>query len=573
MSSYVDVIEFKNLKKNKKNKKINLKCLFNFNCFQLQEYLEYNCYSKDINVNSLKSEYDQIFQQIKSIKKNNKIDLLIVGNDFNSFSFETETNVKLYFDQIFQQVCQLSILKKQNPKLEIIFFNFPKFNSRVSNYANILKIDKEISHFNLSLKKKCSENKIYLFNYNHLISVFGQKNFYSQKNFFLSKSLISENGNEFLSRELSKLIRSIFFIRKKCLILDLDNTLWGGILGEDGIQGIKVANSFEGEKFLNFQKYIKKLSSIGVILAIASKNNLEDVKECFKKNDQLFLSLKDFSIIKANWKPKYENINQIAKELNIGKDSMVFMDDSKFEREQMKKYNHDISVIETPLDPASYIDAIDETGYFYLNTQFTKEDLKKQNQYKIIQKAEVLKKLSTNIDDYLKQLDMTLTITRINKSNFSRCVQMLNKTNQFNFTTQRYTESSFEKYLENNKIKSIVFSLSDKFGDHGITGLLTAKIIKDKLVIDNFLMSCRILGRRVEDQIIFEALKIAIKHKLKFLVGYYIKTDKNIQCKNFYAERNFIKTRNQKYVMNINNSKLKKMNFFKIKRLYEQKKY
>ena len=315
----------------------------------------------------------------------------------------------------------------------------------------------------------------------------------------------------------------------------------------------------------NFQKYIKQLSSIGVILAIASKNNLEDVKECFEKNDQLFLKLKDFSIIKANWSPKYENINQIAKELNIGKDSMVFIDDSKFEREQMKKYNPDISVIETPPDPALYIDAIDETGYFYLNAQLTKEDLKKQNQYKIIQKAEALKKTSTNIDDYLKQLDMTLTITKVNKSNFSRCVQMLNKTNQFNFTTKRYTESSFEKYLENKKIKTIVFSLSDKFGDHGITGLLTAKINKDTLVIDNFLMSCRILGRRVEDQIIYEALKIAIKFKLKFLVGYYIKTQKNIQCKNFYVERNFIKTGNQKYVMNIKNSKLKKMNFFKLK--------
>ena len=567
MSSYLDVIEFNNSKKkkNKKNKKINVKYLFNFNYFQLQEYLEYNCYLKEINVNSLKSEYDQIFQQIKNIEKNDKIDLLIVGNDFNSFDFEAEKNIKLYFDQILQQINQLSILKKQNPKLEIIFFNFPKFYSRVSNYANIYKLDKEINYFNLSLKSKCDENKIYLFNYNHLISTFGQKNFYSQKNFFLSKSLISENGNDFLSKELSKLVRSIYYIRKKCLVLDLDNTLWGGILGEDGIHGIKVANSFEGEKFLNFQKYIKQLSSIGVILAIASKNNLEDVKECFEKNDQLFLKLKDFSIIKANWSPKYENINQIAKELNIGKDSMVFIDDSKFEREQMKKYNPDISVIETPPDPALYIDAIDETGYFYLNAQLTREDLKKQNQYKIIQKAEALKKTSTNIDDYLKQLDMTLTITKVNKSNFSRCVQMLNKTNQFNFTTKRYTESSFEKYLENKKIKTIVFSLSDKFGDHGITGLLTAKIIKDALVIDNFLMSCRILGRRVEDQIIYEAFKIAIKYKLKFLVGYYIKTQKNIQCKNFYVERNFTKTGNKKYVMNIKNSKLKKMNFFKLK--------
>ena len=565
MNSYFDIIEFKNSKKKKGKKKLNIKYLFNFNYFQFQDYLEYNCYSKDISVNSLKSEYDQIFQQIKSIKKNDKIDLLIVGNDFNSFNFDTEKNLKLYFDQILQQINQLNILKKQNQKLEIIYFNFPKFYYQVHNYENVLKTNKEISDFNLYLKKKCSEYKIYLFDYNHLISVSGQENFYSQKNFFLSKSLISENGNNFLSKELSKLIRSIFFVRKKCLVLDLDNTLWGGILGEDGIHGIKVANSFEGEKFLNFQKYIKKLNSIGVILSISSKNNLEDVKDCFKKNHQLFLSLKDFSTIKANWRPKYENINQIANELNIGKDSIVFMDDSKFEREQMKKYNPDISVIETPLDPALYINAIDDTGFFYLNTKLTKEDLKKQNQYKIIQKAEILKKSSANVDDYLKRLDMVLTITNVNNDNFSRCVQMLNKTNQFNFTTQRYTESSFEKYLRNKKIKTIVVSLSDKFGNHGITGLLTAKIIKDTLMIENFLMSCRILGRKVEDQIIYEALSIGTKHKLKYLVGIYIKTQKNSQCKNFYSDRNFIKKGNQKYVINVKNSKLKKINFFKLK--------
>lgn len=564
MNNYFDIIKFKNSKRKKTKKKINVKYLFNFNSFQFQDFLEYNCYLKNININSLKSEYDQIYQQIKSIKKNVKIDLLIVANDFNSFDFDKDKNIKLYFEQITQQINQLNILKKQHSKLEIIYFNFPKFYYQVHNYENVIKENMEIARFNLILKKKLSENKIYLFDYNHIVSVFGQKNFYCQKNFFLSKSLISENGSNYLSKELSKLIRSIFFVRKKCLVLDLDNTLWGGILGEDGIHGIKVANSFEGEKFLNFQKYIKKLKSIGVILAISSKNNLEDVKECFRKNDQLFLTLQDFSIIKANWQPKYQNINQISKELNIAEDSMVFMDDSKFEREQMKKYNPDISVIETPLDPSLYIDAVDDTGFFYLNTQPTKEDAEKQNQYKIIQKAEILKKSLNTDDNYLKQLNMILTIHKVNNVNFSRCVQMLNKTNQFNFTTQRYTESSFEKYLDNPKVKTLVISLSDKFGNHGITGLLTGKIIKDSLVIENFLMSCRILGRKVEDQMIYEALNIAKKNKLKFLVGCYIKTKKNIQCKNFYSDRKFKKKTSQKYVLSLKDSNLKKLSIFKI---------
>ena len=353
-------------------------------------------------------------------------------------------------------------------------------------------------------------------------------------------------------------------VRKKCLILDLDNTLWGGILGEDGPNEIKVGNSYEGEKFKNFQKYVKKLSSVGVILAICSKNNLKDVEDCFDQNKNLFLKLKDFSIIKANWRPKYENINEIAKELNISKDSLVFMDDSKFEREQMKNLNPDVCVIETPKDPKDYIKAIDDTGFFYLNSNLTKEDLKKRNQYYIMKKADVLKKSSKNIDEYLKKLNMTLTISKVNNVNFSRCVQMLNKTNQFNFTTQRFTDATFKKYLENDKIKTMVISLKDKFGDHGITGLLTAKITKDSLILDNFLLSCRILGRKVEDCIIYEALNTAIKYKLNYLEGVYKKTTKNTQCENFYIRNGFIKKSNTQYILNTNNPKFKKLNFFNV---------
>ena len=564
MNNNLEVLNFKNSKNTKKNKIINIKYLFNFNFFQFQDYLEYQCYIKDLELNSFKSEYDQIFQQIKNIKKNDKLNLLIVGNDFNRFNFDEYKNLNLFFDQIDQQLSQLIILKKNNPKLEIIYFNFPKFNFLISNYENTLQINKRISFFNLNIEKRCIDNKIYLFDYCDTICKVGQEEFYNQKNFFFSKSLISEKGSNYLAKEISKLVRSLFLVRKKCLILDLDNTLWGGILGEDGPNGIKVANSYEGEKFISFQKYVKKLSSVGIILAICTKNNLKDVEDCFKQNKDLFLKLKDFSIIKANWQPKYESVNEIAKELNINKDSLVFMDDSKFEREQMKNYNPNVCVIETPDDPKDYIKAIDDTGFFYLNTNLTKEDLKKKNHYSIIKKAEVLKKSSTNIDDYLKRLNMTLTISKVNNTNFTRCVQMLNKTNQFNFTTQRFTDATFKKYLESNKIKTLVISLKDKFGDHGITGLLTAKITTDSLILDNFLISCRILGRKVEDYIVYEALNIAIKYKLKYLVGVYKKTTKNMQCENFYITKKFLKKNNSQYFLNTNNAKLKKLNFFRV---------
>ena len=159
---------------------------------------------------------------------------------------------------------------------------------------------------------------------------------------------------------------------------------------------------------------------------------------------------------------------------------------------------------------------------------------------------------------------MTLTISKVNNTNFARCVQMLNKTNQFNFTTQRFTHATFEKYLESNKIKTLVISLKDKFGDHGITGLLTAKITKDSLILDNFLLSCRILGRKVEDCIIYEALNTAIKYKLKYLEGVYKKTTKNTQCENFYIRNGFIKKSKTQYILNTNNAKFKILNFFNV---------
>lgn len=560
---YIDILDYNSKQRIKGKKKIITKYFFNFNFFQLKAYISYYSSLKNLNHFNLKSEYDQIFQQIKSIKKKEKIDLLIVGNDFSFLDYNENFDFDLYFNQIDQQLNQLIFLKK-NKNLEIIFFNFPESIIEFTHKENKYRLRKKISDFNLELFKKCEQNKIYLFDYNSLIIKFGQNNFYSKKNYYLSKSLISEGGCNCLSKEISKLISSIYLVRKKCLVLDLDNTLWGGILGEDGVYGIKISNSYEGEKFLKFQKYIKDLSKSGVILAISSKNNLSDVEECFKKNKNLILKLEDFSSIRVNWEPKYLNLNSISKELNIGKDSMVFFDDSKFEREQMKKYNPLINVIDTPIDPENYISAIDDTAYFYVNKSLTNEDLKKVDQYKILQKAKNLKQTTKNIDNYLEQLNMKLTFSSVNKLNFGRCVQMLNKTNQFNFTTRRYSESSFKKYLNNSKIISLVVKVEDKFGDHGITGLLTAKKENDTLIIENFLLSCRILGRKIENQILYQLYKISIQQKIKYVIGIYKKTKKNSQCKDFYKINKFEKKIDNKFVLNLKKNKIKNTNLFKI---------
>ena len=351
----------------------------------------------------------------------------------------------------------------------------------------------------------------------------------------------------------------------------MDNTLWGGILGEDGIKNIKLSNDYVGEFFISFQKYIKTLSNNGIILALCSKNNLKDVEECFKERKDLFLKFKDFSFKKINWEPKYKNINEISKEMNIGKDSIVFFDDSKFERDQMKKFNPEINVIEVPDDPHNYINALEDSAYFYSNKDLTSEDLKKKKQYEMIGKAKSLKDnfSDDDIDEYLKNLKMKIFLSNVNNKNFDRSVQMLNKINQFNLTTKRYSASEFKNYLKNNKNYTLVLRVIDKFGDHGNVGLVTCIIKGKNLIIDNFVLSCRILGRKIENLVLREIETFAKQKKIEKIIGVYKKSMKNSQCKDFYIKNNLEKEKKNKFLFNI---KKNKINFKPLARIiYENK--
>ena len=227
-------------------------------------------------------------------------------------------------------------------------------------------------------------------------------------------------------------------------------------------------------------------------------------------------------------------------------DSMVNM-----EGEQMKKFIPEVEVIDVPNEPDKFVSTLENSGVFFNNNSLTKEDYKKKTQYEIRQKAENLKKNFNSIDEYLKQLRMKISFNKVNNKNIERCVQMLNKTNQFNFTTRRYSMATFKEYISDSKIVSLVVSVEDKLGDYGITGLLTASKNKKTLSIDNFLLSCRILGRKIEDQIINKVIDIASKKKLEFIEGIYIKTLKNSQCENFYINKNFKKINKKKYIFNL----------------------
>lgn len=576
--NYIDFLPYykiletsQSLKSKNSSKRICIYTIFDFNPLILNSYINFYLTKKKFNPIILEGKFDQISQEILSIRENKKfkdIDVLIIGSDINIKLAGDENKINFYLKNTLSNLKNILNITRNKKNFEIIFWNLNLFKSTFYNRKNQLqKKQIKINQLNNKLFEitKYNEN-LNIFNVNQISNFIGINNFYDEKHYYSSKIPYTQIANNQIAFELSQLISGLFQTSKKCLVLDLDNTLWGGVLGEDGIEGIKIGNCFIGEKFKIFQKYIKYLKTCGVILAINSKNNLDDVKECFKKNKEMILKLEDFSSVRINWKPKYENINEIVEELNISKESTVFFDDSNFEREQMKKFNPSINIIDVPKDVNFYINSIEISGYF--NQKFhTKEDSKKAYQYKILKKVKEFQSKEKNLENFLRKLSMRMEISSINKLNHDRAVQLINKTNQFNLTTRRYDSNKLKKFISETGAITLVGRLIDKFGDHGITALAIAKpkVINKKniYILDTFLLSCRILGREVEKALLNVLINKLINLNVNLLEAHYKKTKQNILCKDFLKNNNF-SFKDNKYIFNINKFNLKTSDFIKI---------
>ncbi len=327
-------------------------------------------------------------------------------------------------------------------------------------------------------------------------------------------------------------------LTKKCLVLDLDDTLWGGIIGEDGLEGIKLGPTPEGRPFLEFQKYILSLFNRGIILAINSKNNLEDALNVLRKHPYAVLKEKHFASIKINWDDKISNMKAIADEINIGLDSLVFFDDDKLNREMVSSALPEVKVVDLPDDPSLYLKTLMELNDFN-SFHFSEEDKARGRMYADQRKRQELSQTATDITEYLKALNMKVTIEPASPFNIPRISQLTQKTNQFNMTTRRYSEEDIKKLSGNKNYLVFSVKVEDKFGDNGITGIAIVKKEEKKWIIDSFLLSCRIIGRRVEETMLAYILEEAKKEKVKTLIGEFISTKKNTPAKEFYHKNGF----------------------------------
>ncbi|MBA7536951.1 hypothetical protein ES705_29217 [subsurface metagenome] len=396
------------------------------------------------------------------------------------------------------------------------------------------------TEFNLFLNKKADRHeRFFVLDIVSIIEQYGIKNIYDNNLWLYGKIRFNKLGNEQIINKIKYLIHAILNQTKKCLVLDLDNTLWGGIIGEDGIDGIKLGKDNIGNVYYNFQKIIAEIKKKGILLVLCSKNNLDDAKEVFEKHEFSILKWDDFIIKKIDWKPKYENIKEIARELNIGDDSLVFIDDNPFEREIVGT-NTEVVVPEFPENIEDLMDFILEVDERYFSKMnITNEDTQKTKQYIDNVKREEIKASTKTLEEYVRTLKMELTIEPFKDVNLARISQLTQKTNQFNFTTKRYSENDISNLSHNSN--NIIFTgrVKDKFGDYGIVLLLIVEVQSKQAFIDTFLMSCRVIGRFVENTFINKIIEILKFKGVEKIFASYIPTKKNILVKEKYDEFGF----------------------------------
>jgi len=325
----------------------------------------------------------------------------------------------------------------------------------------------------------------------------------------------------------------------KCVVLDLDNTLWGGVIGDDGVDGIVLNAHGDGEGFYRLQSYLKELLQRGILLAVCSKNEMSNALLPFEKHPDMVLRRGDITVFQANWDNKADNIRKVRDVLNIGLDSMVFLDDNPFERSLVRGVLPEVIVPELPEDPADYVRAISELNLFE-TTAFSKEDTARAELYRAEADRREAQASFASADEFLKSLEMSMVVARFDSFHLPRIAQLIQRSNQFNLTTHRYSEADCEALMNDEKAIPLYAKLSDRLGDHGLIGVIVLAPGKDELIIRDWLMSCRVLARGVEQTLMNLVVEKARELKLSRVCGEYIKTSKNQMVEDFFGRFGFI---------------------------------
>jgi len=381
-------------------------------------------------------------------------------------------------------------------------------------------------------------SRVFLVDLDSAASAFGKSRIINWNTWYRGSVPFSEDFTPILADEYLRYIRAMKGRTKKCIVLDLDNTLWGGIIGEDGIEGIKLGNTAPGIEYVEFQRSLLSLYNRGVILAICSKNNPDDAFKVFREHPSQVLKEEHFAAMRINWQNKAANIAELAQEINIGLDSMVFLDDNPVERAQVSQTHPEVLVVEMPKNPRLYREMIENLNVFDV-LSLTKEDMARGDMYVGKRKRTELEQSATSIEDFLRTLELQVRIDEVSDFDTPRVVQLIGKTNQFNLTTRRYTDAEVNDFRKSKEMAVYSMAVHDKFGDEGVVGVAIVRKNGNDWWIDSFLMSCRVIGRSVETALLAKIVVDARKAKVARILGEYIPTKKNLPASDLYERHGF----------------------------------
>ncbi|MEG2556619.1 MAG: HAD-IIIC family phosphatase [Odoribacter sp.] len=506
-------------------------------------------YERGYSVDLFEAEYNQVEQQVIDLTSDLHrfaADYIVVFQSthkllekYNLSSSGGQSNLTTERLDFIQTLCN-------TVSGRIIYYNYPEIEDTVfGSYGNkvqqsftyqLRKLNYELMMF------ACQQSNLFICDLLGLQNKFGRDRMFDSHVYVSTEMVLSIDSLPYVASRTMDIVCAAEGKLKKCLILDLDNTLWGGVVGDDGWENIQIGHGLGiGKAFSEFQQWVKKLKMRGIILAVCSKNDEEKAKEPFLKNPEMVLNLEDIAVFVANWDNKADNIRLIQHTLNIGFDSMVFLDDNPFERNMVRENIPGITVPELPKDPGEYLEYLYSLNLFE-TVSYSDADKDRTQQYQVEAQRVSLQKSFANEADFLKSLNMTSEVKGFDVFNIPRIAQLSQRSNQFNLRTIRYTEAEIRALAEDDRYVCLSFTLSDKFGDNGlICVVILEKQDKETLFVDTWLMSCRVLKRGMEIFTLNTILVYAKRNGFKRIIGEYLPTAKNKMVEGHYSGLGFQK--------------------------------
>jgi FkbH-like protein len=542
---YTEILRLnKELAKENYNFDFSAKFLSNVTINSIKELFEYSLRLKGINPKVEIGNFDNIVQDSLTSNNQNLVfvfyDILNIVDNISEYFESLDVDSILELEQKIKSEIDLILLNlKSTPT---VIFNTFSTASYVTPFTSITKLEKFVYEINNYLNSLTAKNLV-IVNIDKIIFELGRAQAFDFRFYQSSKAPYSILFFKTYIRAIESTILKITGKLKKAIIFDCDNTLWNGIVGEDGFDNIQMSgNTSYGKAFYDVQCIAKYLSKNGLLIGLCSKNNLTDVDEVINNHKDMILFDEDIIIKKINWKDKATNLEEIANELNIGIDSLVFIDDSDYEINLIKEKLPSINTFQVPKNKYEYKNELLDFIYQNISLQVTAEDLKKTEQYKNQIVRETNKANFDSLDSYISSLKIKLDIYKDNVSQIQRVSQLTQKTNQFNLTTYRYTETEIEEHMTSKTKHVYTAIVNDKFGDSGLTIVCIIFINKEKkhATIDSLLMSCRIIGRNIEFVFMDQVLEDLKNNGISTIDAMFLKTTKNSQVSDFYDQLGFL---------------------------------